>query len=558
MRKHALILALLAPLGLACPALAQWPLVLRENLPVAADSTLREKDPIAIPFPDGSTLVVFWHEDLGNCYQIITGDGQLTFSQPQQLIVGPAQPEYYAKVAADGCGGAVLGWTRTDNGPSPGTYAQRLDSLGNRLWGDTGVFVDTISSGDFDICSDGMGGMYAAVSYNPPGSTFAYIRLQRVSSSGEVPWGLGGRLVCNLPTEERYPRLAPDDLGGCYVVWDDRRPPYAYNGAIFRQRFNADGNDVWVSNGLFTCPGGETLHQIIPDGRNGFLLHSNTSGEHNTVFRIAPNGNILWSQDYVSWYSTAEIVSGELGFFYLGFVYGYDAHVYGQRIDLNGRIYWPTWGSGRVGAPMMVLPGWGCGVINFAYHYPYFYAAASFVRMPNYRPYFLNFQKMDSVANRQFGMSGIRLTYYPVGPSGGGFEFQNLNIVPDGWGGAAAIWNRTNGGLIWDIYAKHVNADGSLGPPPPAPPARPAAPANQRQTLSVSQNLIRYELPTTGRISLALYNLLGQQVAVLEEGEHIAGSYTVPLNLDHLPSGIYLLRLTTPSEAQTAKVAVVR
>jgi len=111
-------LMLLLILLLPAPAYARWPTTLQENLPVAANPALWEEDPIALPYPAGSTLVVFWQEGLGNSYQIIDRYGNPVYSTPQQLIVGPAHPEYSPQVIPDGSGGAFAAWARTPNGPT--------------------------------------------------------------------------------------------------------------------------------------------------------------------------------------------------------------------------------------------------------------------------------------------------------------------------------------------------------------------------------------------------------------------------------------------------------
>jgi hypothetical protein len=54
---------------------------------------------------------------------------------------------------------------------------------------------------------------------------------------------------------------------------------------------------------------------------------------------------------------------------------------------------------------------------------------------------------------------------------------------------------------------------------------------------------IRYELPYASRVTLTLYNLLGQEVMTLVDGHKPAGMYDVQLNAGSLPSGMYLYRL---------------
>jgi hypothetical protein len=69
---------------------------------------------------------------------------------------------------------------------------------------------------------------------------------------------------------------------------------------------------------------------------------------------------------------------------------------------------------------------------------------------------------------------------------------------------------------------------------------------------------VRYELPDAGPVRLALYNVLGQQVQVVAEGEARAGRVEQTLDTRRLASGIYFLRLETPQGVRTQRLSVVR
>jgi hypothetical protein len=69
---------------------------------------------------------------------------------------------------------------------------------------------------------------------------------------------------------------------------------------------------------------------------------------------------------------------------------------------------------------------------------------------------------------------------------------------------------------------------------------------------------IRYGLPERSHVSLAVYNTLGQQVAVLQNEEQEAGYHDVKFNASSLPSGVYFYRLQAGSYVETRKLCLVR
>jgi hypothetical protein len=69
---------------------------------------------------------------------------------------------------------------------------------------------------------------------------------------------------------------------------------------------------------------------------------------------------------------------------------------------------------------------------------------------------------------------------------------------------------------------------------------------------------IRYGLPQSAPVSLVVYNTLGQQVAMLVEGEQEAGYHEVRFDASGLASGVYLYRIRAGDFVRTRKLLVVR
>lgn len=68
----------------------------------------------------------------------------------------------------------------------------------------------------------------------------------------------------------------------------------------------------------------------------------------------------------------------------------------------------------------------------------------------------------------------------------------------------------------------------------------------------------RYDVKQTGPVALTIFDLLGQEVATLVSGQHLAGTYSTTWNAVGLPSGIYLCRMSAPGFSQVQKVMLVK
>jgi len=72
------------------------------------------------------------------------------------------------------------------------------------------------------------------------------------------------------------------------------------------------------------------------------------------------------------------------------------------------------------------------------------------------------------------------------------------------------------------------------------------------------QTTIVFHLPSRGMARLAIYDLLGREVAVLVDGMTAPGSYTAVFDGGRLASGVYLCRLTVGGASQTRRLLLLR
>jgi len=70
--------------------------------------------------------------------------------------------------------------------------------------------------------------------------------------------------------------------------------------------------------------------------------------------------------------------------------------------------------------------------------------------------------------------------------------------------------------------------------------------------------VIKYQLPVESRISLKVYNLIGQVVTTLYDGFHQSGNYSATFNAEGLSSGVYYYRIKTGTFSQTKKMIFLK
>jgi len=113
------------------------------------------------------------------------------------------------------------------------------------------------------------------------------------------------------------------------------------------------------------------------------------------------------------------------------------------------------------------------------------------------------------------------------------------------------------------------------GESPPEPPAEFFATGSLPQDYTLSQNFpnpfnpstaITYQVPVESYVTVKVFNLLGQEIAVLAEGMKRPGVYTIEWRGIRAPSGVYyytmnardLTRGSPGSFTQTRKMVIVR
>ncbi|MEE9553796.1 MAG: T9SS type A sorting domain-containing protein [candidate division Zixibacteria bacterium] len=73
-----------------------------------------------------------------------------------------------------------------------------------------------------------------------------------------------------------------------------------------------------------------------------------------------------------------------------------------------------------------------------------------------------------------------------------------------------------------------------------------------------ASTVISYELPNDNNIVISIYDLLGRKVAILYDGHHPAGEYSLTWNPADIPSGVYFARLEAGYRIESIKMVLIK
>ncbi|MCA0430046.1 MAG: T9SS type A sorting domain-containing protein [Bacteroidetes bacterium] len=306
----------------------------------------------------------------------------------------------------DGNGGVIITWDDYRSGNSD-IYIQKLDSNGVAQWATNGVAVCTksLNQESSKIISDGAGG--AIVVWEDSINGALDIFAQRINSSGVPLWTTGGVAICTAPLDQIRPRLQPDNLGGAFIVWQDRRGALNYD--IYAQHINASGIVMWPANGIVVCNAinTQTRPKLRGDGNNGVII---------------------------AWQDKRNAL---------------DFDLYAQRLDALGNIKWAANGivvcnaTGNQEELDLTNENIPNGIV---------------ICWTDHRSLISNnsdiyIQKIDTLGNNVWASNGVAL-------SSSFLDQKNSNIVGDGTGGAIVVWQDSIAGNQWDIRSQKVNSNG--------------------------------------------------------------------------------------------------
>ena len=235
------------------------------------------------------------------------------------------------------------------------------------------------------------------------------IELSQTSPEGtrgmlDPAWGdeTTNTAVCTASGGQGNSKLVPDGQGGAIIAWMDAR---SGSGDIYAQRVAGNGLAKWPANGVGVCvaTGIQNYPQLIPDGQGGAI--------------------VVWWDARSSFYTD----------------------IYAQRLSGDGMALWNANGvpictrEGYQQSPKLVPDGQGGAIITWQDD-----RSGAF----------------DIYAQRANSNGAVQWTADGVAICAVADDQAEMQIIPDGQGGAIIVWRDYRSGN-YDIYTQRVGNNGS-------------------------------------------------------------------------------------------------
>jgi hypothetical protein len=213
----------------------------------------------------------------------------------------PSDSIFTPAVVSDGFGGAIAVYEKYQRAEQQvDLYAQRLDSAGNFLWGEKGLFLltgykESSSFGDCTILTDNSGIIIAWRAKTAKPKTNYITFISRLDFQGNILWTQQARY---------YTSIVSDGAGGALVLAQSDTGEGKYNV----ERIDSGGNFSWGSKRPTITTGALMQIAMVSDGDGGAFIvwetsipafGDNPAQQYIRAQRINPDGKFVWTQPII-------------------------------------------------------------------------------------------------------------------------------------------------------------------------------------------------------------------------------------------------------------------
>ncbi|NIR48340.1 T9SS type A sorting domain-containing protein [candidate division KSB1 bacterium] len=429
-------------------------------------------------------------------------------------------------------------------------FAQRFDSTGVRVWGDSAVVISPSRAHQIPLaaCGDKRGGAFILWSEDRDGDGDEELYGNRIDDLGKRLLGDEGILIVESEIDIEADAIRSD--GENVIV------TFNNNRDIIVQKFSDELNPVWDNGVNASLPFRSSFRRMFSDGLGGvvFTCKEQSFFDNEPFFklwtqRIDNNGNILWNDGIVLADSVKDptaapnITLASNQSFYLTWreTLKDTGEVFVQLINNEGLKMWSQKSfsvsavDSKKSPTDAVIPSADDFIV--AWH-----------DNRNIRSFDLYSQLIDRNQKRLWNESDVPISTRED------LQF-DPRAVEDGNGGAIITWYEIGTGTGNGVFAQQISRTGKLGDvivsvEEPKVEPHPSSfylfqsypnPFNPSMT-------IKYRIPEFSHVTLKVFDITGKEVITLVDEEKGAGVYQIIWNGNDekggdVASGIYIYRL---------------
>jgi hypothetical protein len=383
----------------------------------------------------------------------------------------------------------------------------------------------------------------------------------------------------------------------CGATWD--ASTYESDGYLLKT--DAYGDTIWT--GKYGGSRSELLSEVCQLSDGGYIAAGHifeAAGYHTNIYlvRTDANGQLLWSREHgrLGYIDRAHSIqpANDNGFILCGWMNwsDVDCDVQLTKVDAGGNIDWTrNFGGDRYDKGFSVARASDGGYIiagyktvpDRNYHYKFYLIKTSIEGFVEWERTFGGTGGEHALSVRQtvdggyimaghsssFGQGGNDI-YVVKTDVAGNLEWQDvfgdysdeigecIRQVSDGnyviTGHAETFNGAYHDAFLMKIRPGQVGLEEEMSE---FTPHKFIIQQNYPNPFN-STTTIRYRLPGTSDVTIAIYDLLGREIETLFRGYKLAGSYQVVWNADNLKSGNYFYKIETDWYSETKKMILLR
>ncbi|MBC8186142.1 T9SS type A sorting domain-containing protein [candidate division KSB1 bacterium] len=448
------------------------------------------------------------------------------------------------------------------------SHVQRIDSTGQKLWGENDILID---EGDgfqpyiVSLCRDGTGGGYVFWGrYYDRNRKELWV--QRVDKNGHIMWDSSGVMISDqfVSFDSPIPCLtAPDNEGGAICGYID-------STGIKLQRIDRISNLLWNTAVVLAS---KTWGTIKSNGQGGIVIAGIWRSYYDDDLKswrymlraqqVDSDGNVMWDSEGIVIVDSVDqqTFEPELGIDKKGNSYivwrdrrtgSFD--VYGQKLNSEGVAQWKKGGI-VIGDPEYIKSIIRSGIVV--------HDSSGIIvfwkdnRLPDGT---ISGQYIDA-AGKETWQNDVQISSRA--------NLHDLQVISDGKGGAISCWYEIHPDK--GIFAQQVSINGNLGEVI-STNVKNRIQKKIPEKLDLFQNypnpfnantFIRYQISELAFVDVTVFDITGKEVIKLVNRKQKPGKYQVIWNGKKyrggdVSSGIYFIQLEVDNTVKVIKSLLIK